>query len=35
MKYNNIHNVRISGGKEKKKGIENLFEKIMTENFRK
>ena len=30
MKHNNI---RILEGEEKEQGIENLFEKIMTENF--
>ena len=33
MKYNNIQNVRIPEGEEKKQGIETLFEKLMTENF--
>ena len=33
MKYNNIRIIEIPDGEEKKKGIEDLFEKIMTENF--
>ena len=32
MKYNNIRIIGIPG-EEKEQGIENLFEKIMTENF--
>ena len=33
MKCNNIHITEISQREEKEQGIENLFEKIMTENF--
>ena len=33
MKHNNIRIIRIPEGEEKEQGIENLFEKIMTENF--
>ena len=33
MKHNNICIMGISEGDEKEQGIENLFEKIMTENF--
>ena len=33
MKYNNIRIIEIPDGEEKKKGIKDLFEKIMTENF--
>ena len=33
-KRNNIHIIGIPGGEEKEKGIENLFEKVMTENDR-
>ena len=32
-KYNNIHIMGIPEGEESKKGIKNLFEEIMTENF--
>ena len=32
MKHNNIHVIRISEGEEEQ-GIENLFEKVMMENF--
>ena len=31
MKYNNIHIIQIPEGEEQ--GIENLFEKVMMENF--
>ena len=33
MKCNNIHIIRIPEGEEEEQGIENLFEKVMTENF--
>ena len=33
MKCNNIHIIGIPEGEEKEQGIENWFEKIMTENF--
>ena len=33
MKHNNICIIGISEDKEKVKGVENLFEKIMRENF--
>ena len=33
MKCNNICFIGIPEGEEKEQGIENLFEKIMTENF--
>ena len=33
MKCNNIHIIEISEGEEKEQGIENLFEKVMVENF--
>ena len=33
MKCKNICIIGISAGEEKEQGIENLFEKIMTENF--
>ena len=33
MKYNNIHIIGIPEGEEEEQGIENLFEKIMMENF--
>ena len=33
MKWNNIHIIGIPEGKEKEQGIENLFEKVMMENF--
>ena len=33
MKHNNIHIIGIAEGEEKEQGIENLFEKVMMENF--
>ena len=33
MKHNNIHIVGIPEGEEEEQGIENLFEKVMMENF--
>ena len=33
MKRNNIHIIGISEGEEEEQGIENLFEKVMMENF--
>ena len=33
MKRNNIHIIGIPEGQEKEQGIENLFEKVMMENF--
>ena len=33
VKYNNIHIIGIPEGEEEKQGIENLFEKVMMENF--
>ena len=33
MKHNNIHIIRIPEGEEEEQGIENLFEKVMMENF--
>ena len=33
MKYNNICIIGIPEGEEEEQGIENLFEKIMMENF--
>ena len=33
MKCNNIHIIGIPEGEEKEQGIENLFEKVMMENF--
>ena len=33
MKRNNIHIIRITEGEEEEQGIENLFEKVMMENF--
>ena len=33
MKCNNTHIIRIPKGEEEEQGIENLFEKIMMENF--
>ena len=33
MKHNNIHIIRITEGEEEEQGIENLFEKVMMENF--
>ena len=33
MKCNNTHIIGISEGKEEEQGIENLFEKVMMENF--
>ena len=33
MKRNNIHIIRIPEGEEEEQGIENLFEKVMMENF--
>ena len=35
MKHNNIHTIGIPEGGEGEQGIENLFEKVMTENFPK
>ena len=33
MKHNNIPIIRIPEGEKKEQGLENLFEKIMTDNF--
>ena len=33
MKHNNIHTIGIPKGEEEEQGIENLFEKVMMENF--
>ena len=33
MKRNNIHIIGIPEGEEEEHGIENLFEKVMMENF--
>ena len=33
MKQNNIHIIGIPEGEEEEEGIENLFEKVMMENF--
>ena len=33
MKHNNIHIIGIPEGEEEEQGIENLFEKVTTENF--
>ena len=33
MKSNNIHIIGIPAGEEEEQGIENLFEKVMMENF--
>ena len=33
MKHNNIHRIGIPEGEEEEQGIENLFEKVMMENF--
>ena len=33
MKHNNIHIIGIPEGEEEEQGIENLFEKLMMENF--
>ena len=33
MKRNNIHTIGIPEGEEEEQGIENLFEKVMMENF--
>ena len=33
MKYNNIRIIGILEGEEEEQGIENLFEKVMMENF--
>ena len=33
MKHNNIHIIGIPEGEEEEQGIENLFEKVMMENF--
>ena len=33
MKHNNIHIIGIPEGEEDDQGIENLFEKVMMENF--
>ena len=35
MKRNNIHIIRIPEGEEEEQGIENLFEKVIMENFPK
>ena len=35
MKRNNIHLIGIPEGEEEEQGIENLFEKVMMENFPK
>ena len=35
MKRNNIHIIGIPEGEEEEQGIENLFEKVMMENFPK
>ena len=34
MKHNNIRIIRTAEGQEEEQGIENLFEKLMMENFR-
>ena len=33
MKHNYIHIIGIPEGQDSKKGIQNLFEEIMTKNF--
>ena len=33
MKHNNIHIIGIPEGEEEEQGIENLFEKVILENF--
>ena len=33
MKHNNIHIIGIPKGEEEEHGIENLFEKVLMENF--
>ena len=33
MKCNNIRIIGIPGGEEEEQGVENLFEKVMMENF--
>ena len=33
MKHNNIHIIGIPEGEEEEQGIENLFKKVMIENF--
>ena len=33
MKHNNIHVIRIPEGEEEEEGMENLFKKVMTQNF--
>ena len=33
IKHNNIHKIGIPEGEEEEQGIENLFEKLMMENF--
>ena len=33
IKRNNIHIIGIPEGKEEEQGLENLFEKVMIENF--
>ena len=33
IKYANLHIIGIPEGKEREKGIENVFEEIMAENF--
>ena len=35
MKHNNIHIIGIPEGEKEERGIENLFEKVMMENFPK
>ena len=35
MKYNNIHIIGITQEEEEEQGIENLFEKVIMENFPK
>ena len=33
MKHNNIHIIGVPKGEEEEQGIENMFEKVMMENF--
>ena len=33
IKWNNIHNVRVPEGEEREKGIEKIFEEIMSKKF--
>ena len=33
MKHNNMCIIRKAGGEEEEQGIENLFEKVLVENF--